>query len=93
MRREILTIKCYRNTFGDIGLADIPIAGTPFNNAKEVAKSHLLTYIEDGNIPATELPHGAALVSEDGRIVARFHVRPLPTGGNVIDEIPGAILM
>ena len=91
MRREILTITCYRETFGDIDLADIAVAGTPFNNAKEVAKRYLMTYVEDGNIRMNEKPRGASLVSEEGRIVARFRVRPLPTGGNAIEEITDAV--
>jgi hypothetical protein len=91
MRREILTITCYRETFGDIDLADIAIAGTPFNNAKEVAKKHLMAYIEDRNIRMNEKPRGASLVSEEGRIVARFRVRPLPAGGHAIEEIIDAV--
>ena len=91
MRREILTITCYRETFGDIDLADIAIAGTPFKNAKEVAKKHLMAYIEDGNIRMDQKPRGASLVSEEGRIVARFRVRQLPTGGSTIEEITDAV--
>ena len=90
MRREILTITCYREAFGDIDLEDIAIAGTPFNNAKEVAKQHLMAYVEDRNIRMNEKPRGASLISEEGRIVARFRVRPLPTGGNTIEEITDA---
>ena len=91
MRRQILTITCYRDTFGDIDLADIAIAGTPFNNAKEVAKQHLMAYVEDQNIRMNEKPRGASLISEEGRIVARFRVRSLATGGNAIEEITDAV--
>lgn len=86
MRNAILTIKCYREAFGDAGLAEIEIAGTPFFNAKEVAKNLLLTYFNDQNIPGGNKPHGAALVHEDGRIVAQFELRLSSTGAATIDE-------
>jgi hypothetical protein len=87
MRHEILTIKCYRETIGDTDLEDIPIAGTPLKNAKEVTKLHLITYVEDEAIPPASKPRGASLVSEDGRIVATFEVRPLSAGALTIEEI------
>ena len=86
MRHQILTIKCYREIIGDSGLDDIPIAGTPLKNAKEVTKLHLMTYVEDAAIPPASKPYGASLVAEDGRVIATFKVRPLSAGAVTIEE-------
>jgi hypothetical protein len=86
MRHRVLTIKCYRETIGDTDLEDIPIVGTPFKNAKEVTRLHLITYVEDEAIPPASKPRGASLVGDDGRILATFKVRPLSAGAVTIEE-------
>ena len=88
MRHQTLTIKCFREKLGDTDLEEIPIAGTPLRNAKEVTKLHLITYVGDEAIPPDSKPKGASLVSPDGRIMATFQVRPLSAGAVTIEETP-----
>jgi len=87
VRREILTVKCYRRAFGDAGLPDIEIAGTPFHTAKEAAKNILLNYFNDCSISADRKPEGASLVGEDGRIVIEFTMRYSSSGVDAVDEV------
>ena len=86
MRHKTLMIKCYRESIGDSDLEDVRIAGTPLKEAKEVTKLHLITRVGDGTIQPASKPQGAALVSDDGRIVATFKVRPLSAGAVTIEE-------
>ncbi len=86
MRHQILTIKCYREAIGDTQLEDVAIAGTPIKNAKEVTKLHLIAHVENEAVAPASKPRRASLVSDDGRIVATFKVRPLSAGAVTIEE-------
>jgi hypothetical protein len=86
MRHQILTIKWYREAFGDTDLEDIAMAGTPIKTAKAVTKLHLINCVKDEAISPISKPKGASLVSDDGRLVARFVVYPLSAGAVTIEE-------
>jgi hypothetical protein len=86
MRKQLLTVKCYRDTIGDTPIEDVAISESLIKTAKEIAKLHLITVVRDATLPPNSKPLGASLIRSDGRVVTTFKVRTLSAGVFTIEE-------
>jgi hypothetical protein len=87
MRRpEVLTLRFYRQTPGDVAVAfnRAPVPGDDLAKAKRTACSALLSYNRDCKTPPQNRPHTVDLIGEDGRVVATLRI---PHQGDECEEL------
>lgn len=85
---EILTIRFYRQQFGDVDVADV--FSVPGHDPLELARTRLLAEFRSPRHRNGQQPNTATVCGEDNRTVAHFHVQPTPNGGHEVIEVRDA---
>lgn len=87
MTQNYLTLKCYRKTWGDVGLRDIPLPASPIEKTKQEACDLLLQSFNAAR-HASDKPNTAQLIDEAGKAVAQFDIRLVVAVGPEPVEVP-----
>ena len=84
---EILIMKFYRRAFGDVDARDMRAIGETVDETKSALRKALLSHFQSGRFASGQQPHSAALVGEDGRIVAVIRVVSNKNGRYECEEV------
>jgi len=86
-RPEVVFIRCYRKSYGDVQVKDVPFPCHTLEEAKQVTRDRLLNFFLSDQFRPGAQPHTADLIGEDDRIIGRYQVRPKSSGGHEIVEV------
>jgi len=83
-RREILTVRVFRNKPGDLGIPDFPLSAAAADDPEQSAMELLKGQHLNRQQPIYKTPTQAQLVGEGGRLISEFQMTP--TGPQKVRE-------